>query len=166
MYIAWYYGPLLDRMCDDSQSRRCQLHIVEILGHIPGMSWLASRRCDPRIGSNPRDVKLTSRGLWISSPRCWGQHKPNGMFWASVTPLYLEDENNLQKSASMVVIQMHFHLSPRRPIFDSPQNKNVFSPMKLSNRSVGAGKLFEQPGFMKSLYRTGDFEISITVSKI
>jgi hypothetical protein len=46
-------------------------------------------------------------------------------FW-SAPPLFLEDENNFHKSASVVQTLQQFPIVPRRPIFDSPQNKKSF----------------------------------------
>jgi hypothetical protein len=43
-------------------------------------------------------------------------------------PLFLEDENIFPKSASVVQILEQFPIVPRRPIFDSPQNKKKYFP--------------------------------------
>ena len=51
---------------------------------------------------------------------CMGQPIPiMPKFW-SAPPLFLEDENIFQKSASVVevVIILQFRLKPRRPIFE------------------------------------------------
>ena len=115
--------------------------------------------------------------IYMSPPRqtsdyCTAQAITHELKFWSASPLFLEDENIFQKSASVVRILSKFHTVPRRPIFELHLLKKVFfSPEGFSVRSVGAGKLFVldfpiHPGFIQSPYKTGDFQMPITLSKI
>jgi hypothetical protein len=64
-------------------------------------------------------------------------------------------------------------MEPWRPIFELHlyKKKSYFFPWRFFVRSVGAGKLFVwdfriHPGFTKFSYKTGDFQMPITLSKI
>ena len=62
----------------------------------------------------------------------------------SAPPLFLEDEDIFQKSASVVQILQQFPIVPRRPIFDSPRNKKSFFSRRdsQSNRWVSVNYLY------------------------
>jgi hypothetical protein len=66
------------------------------------------------------------------------------LFPASAPPLYLEDGNIFQNSATVVlsIIIMQFDIEPWRPIFESPQNKKNVFPLGILSHIGCVGTLF------------------------
>jgi hypothetical protein len=107
--------------------------------------------------------------MYKVKPTVWVSTNPMGVLSVS-TPLFLEDENISQKSGSMVAILMQFRVQPWRTIFELHLQKKGFFSWGFSIKLVGAGKLSVldfpiQLVILHSLYKTCDFQMSITLSK-